>query len=58
VIDLLVTLLVFVFVAAIVLWLVGLILDRLPIGTAARNITLAIVAALLLLVLLRQLGWA
>jgi hypothetical protein len=57
VISLLLTILVWLLVAAIVLWAVQWIVSLLPVSPAVRNIILAIVALLLLLAALQRLGY-
>ena len=50
------SLLIFIIIAAIVLWLVSLILAQLPIGPTPRGLILALVAAILLIVFLQRFG--
>lgn len=54
--SILVSLIVFIIVAALVLWFVSYILTLLPIDPTLRNIVLALVALLLLLVALQRFG--
>lgn len=56
--DVLISLLVFVLIAVIVLWLAGLAVGYLPIPTTAQRIILAIIALILLLLFLQRMGWA
>ncbi len=54
--ELLVSLLIFVVVAVIVLWLVSFILEQLPIGPMPRNLILALLGLLLLISFLQRFG--
>lgn len=54
--SILLSLIVFILVAALVLWFVSYILSLLPIDPTLRNIVLALVALLLLLVALQRFG--
>lgn len=54
--DTLVALIIFIIVAALLLWFVSYILGLLPIDPTLRNIVLALVALLLLLVALQRFG--
>lgn len=56
----LVSILVFIVIAAIVLWLVRAIVEHLPIPVTARNIVLAVTALILLIIFLlfiQRQGW-
>jgi hypothetical protein len=44
-------------VAAIILWLVRLIVSNLPVSPTIQNVIVAIVGLILLLVFVRQQGW-
>jgi hypothetical protein len=57
VIETLLAILIFVIIAAIILWLVRLIVSNLPVSPTIQNIIIAIVALILLLVFVRQQGW-
>jgi hypothetical protein len=57
VIETLLAILIFVIIAAIILWLVRLIVSNLPVSPTVQNIIIAIVALVLLLVFVRQQGW-
>jgi len=50
------SLLIFIIIAAIVLWLVSLILAQLPIGPTPRGLILALVSAILLIYFLQRFG--
>lgn len=52
-----VALIVFIVVAAVVLWLTHVIVANLPIPPALRGPIIAVVALLLLLAFLKQVGW-
>jgi hypothetical protein len=54
--SLLITILIFVLIAAVVLWLANVILANLPIGTVPRQLILAVIALLLLLIFLQRVG--
>jgi VIT1/CCC1 family predicted Fe2+/Mn2+ transporter len=54
--SLIISIIVFLLIAAIVLWFVSYIVGRLPIDPMFRNIILALTALLLLLVFLMQTG--
>jgi phosphate/sulfate permease len=53
----LISILVFIVVAAIILWLVRLIVSNLPVSPTIQNVIVAIVGLILLLVFVRQQGW-
>jgi phosphate/sulfate permease len=56
-IETLLAILVFIVVAAIILWLVRLIVSNLPVSPTIQNVIVAIVGLILLLVFVRQQGW-
>jgi chromate transport protein ChrA len=56
-IETLLAILIFVIVAAIILWLVRLIVSNLPVSPTIQNVIIAITALILLLVFVRQQGW-
>lgn len=56
-IELLLSILVFLLIGAIVLWLTRLIVANLPISPTVQNIIIAIVGLILLLVFLQRMGW-
>lgn len=53
----LISLLVFILIAAVVLWLVRIILNAIPGGAPFTNIAYGIVALILLLLFLNEVGW-
>ena len=54
--EILVSLLIFIIIAAIVLWLVSLIVAQLPIGPTPRGLILALTGILLLLYFVQRFG--
>lgn len=54
--SLLLSILIFIIIAAIVLWFASYILAHLPVDATLRNIILALIALILLLVFLQRLG--
>lgn len=54
--SILVSLLIFIVVAAVVLWLVGALVNSLPIAPLPRQLIMAVVVLLLLLVFLQRIG--
>lgn len=56
-ISFLVTLLIFVLIAAVVLWLVRAILGAIPVPEPFARIAFGVVALILLLVFLSEVGW-
>jgi len=55
-VEILVSLLIFIIIAAIVLWLVSLIVAQLPIGPTPRGLILALTGILLLLYFVQRFG--
>jgi len=55
-VSLILSLIIFILVAALVLWLVSYILGLLPIDPTLRNIVLALVALLILIAALQRFG--
>lgn len=56
-IELLISILVFLLIACIILWFVHFIVSNLPISPTIRNLIVAIVALILLLYFLQRQGW-
>lgn len=54
--SLLISILVFVVIAAVVLWLVNMLVTNLPIGPVPRQLIIAVVCLLLLLAFLEHVG--
>jgi hypothetical protein len=54
--SILVSLLIFIVIAAVVLWLVGALTSSLPIDPVPRQLIMAVVVLLLLLVFLQHIG--
>lgn len=56
-VSFLISLLIFVLIAAVILWLVRAILTAVPGGTQFTNIAYGIVALILLIMFLSEIGW-